>query len=226
MIKAIAIDDEPLALRVITGFCEKTANIELERSFTSQADALKYIRKYPVDIIFLDIQMPKKNGIAFYKDIGRDIPVIFTTAFHEYAIEGFNLNAVDYLLKPFTFERFDEAVKKAIFRLQLLVNSPNQEHLLIRCNYKLNKVLWEDIVYIQALNNYNIIFLKDGKRLTAQMSMKELYSKLCQSRFIRIHRSYIINANYIELFDQKNVVVNGMELPIGESFRDNLQKLI
>lgn len=226
MLKAIAIDDEPLALKIISNFCEQTEGICLEKTFTSQVDALKYIRKYPVDLLFLDIQMPKKNGISFYKNIDHTVPVIFTTAFQEYAVEGFNLNAIDYLIKPFTFERFEEAVKKALFRRKLEIHSSQQDFIMIRSNYKLNKINLCDIVYIQALDNYVIITLNSGQKITAQITMKEILEKLSAQQFIRIHRSYILNLDYIETANQKSIRINGLDIPVGEKYKNELDRFL
>ncbi len=125
MIRAIAIDDEPLALTVIESFCQQTDKIQLVKTFLKPNDAQKYIENFPVDLIFLDIQMPSVSGIDFFKNLNRDVMVIFTTAYSEYAIEGFNLNAIDYLLKPFTLDRFQQAVHKAVEYFNFATNSGN-----------------------------------------------------------------------------------------------------
>lgn len=225
MLRAIALDDEPLALKIIESFCDQIPDIHLEKSFTSHTDALKHIRKYPVELLFLDIQMPKISGITFYKGLEQNIAVIFTTAFHDYAVEGFNLDATDYLVKPFSFERFQEAIKKAIFRQTVLTNSNALEFISVRSNYRLHRVFLNDIMFIQALDNYIIISLMSGQKLTAQIPMKEILTKLPTSLFIRIHRSYIISLNHIETTNQKTVQINGVDLPIGEKYRDELYKL-
>ena len=156
MIKAIAIDDEPPALKVIESFCSQAENIELEKTFTSPNEALKYLRKFPVDLIFLDINMPSITGIDFYKSLERETMVIFTTAYSEYAVEGFNLNAVDYLLKPFTQERFQQAIKKAndFYSYSRQVPGTINQSLYIRADYSLIKINYEDIVLIESLDDY------------------------------------------------------------------------
>ncbi len=226
MLKAIAIDDEPLALKVITRFCAQMEGIQLEKTFTSQVDALKHIRKYPVDLLFLDIQMPGKSGIDFYKKIENSVPVIFTTAYNEYAVEGFNVNAVDYLVKPFSQERFREAVHKAIQRQQYMVHTTSHKYLLIRADYKLHKIAFEDILFIQALDNYVSIYLNTAQKITTQISMKEILEKLPQQDFVRIHRSYIVSVKHITIIHHKAVHIAGMELPVGERFKSNLQQLL
>ena len=144
MIKAIALDDEPLALKIIETFCADIDFMELEKTFSKPNEALKHINKFPVDLIFLDIQMPSINGIDFYKSLDKNVMVIFTTAFPEYAVDGFELNAVDYLMKPFSFERFTQSVNKAKEYFNFLNSSSAgtaQNHFFIRADYKLIKVI-------------------------------------------------------------------------------------
>src|SRR6478609_1501250 len=151
MIRSIAIDDEPLALGIISHFCESIDFLSLEKTFTKQSDALKHLKKFPVDLIFLDIQMPTKNGLEFYKLLENNPMVIFTTAYSEYAVEGFNVNANDYLLKTFSFERFNQAVQKANNEFQFRNNSAQQTHLMIRADYKLYRIEFDDIQLIEGL---------------------------------------------------------------------------
>lgn len=182
MIKAIAIDDEPPALKVIESFCSHAENIDLEKTFTSPNEALKYLRKFPVDLIFLDINMPSVTGIDFYKSLERETMVIFTTAYSEYAVEGFNLNAVDYLLKPFTQERFQQAIKKANDYYAYTRQSPGtiNQSLYIRADYSLIKINYEDIVLIESLDDYLKIFLSNEKIIVARMTMKSMVEKFPQ----------------------------------------------
>ncbi len=226
MLKAIAIDDEPLALTIISNFSERTEGLKLEKTFSSQRHALKYIRQYPVDLLFLDIHMPKKNGIAFYRNIDRNLPVIFTTAFSEYAVEGFNLNAVDYLIKPFSLDRFQESIKKALQRTEYITKSNEQRHILVRSNYKLQRISLDDIMFIQAMDNYVIIFLVLGTKVATQLPMKEILSKLPSNEFIRIHRSYIISIPQITSIGNKSVLISNFELPVGDKFRRDLENLL
>src|ERR1700712_4475311 len=176
MIKAIAIDDEPPALKVIENFCGRIEALQLEKTFTMPAEALKHLRKFPVDLIFLDIQMPSINGIDFYKAVRQDTMVIFTTAFSEYAVEGFNLSAVDYLLKPFTFSRFQQAVEKATEYYQFKKQTANDtpKYLFIRADYSLLKIALTDIVYIEGLDDYLKIHLVNASPVVARMTMKNM----------------------------------------------------
>lgn len=225
MIHAIAIDDEPLALQVINHFCEKIDFIKLEKTFTKQNEAQKYINNYPFDLIFLDIQMPNKNGIDFYKLLEKDIMVIFTTAFSEYAVEGFNLNATDYLLKPFSFERFETAVQKARNEYQFRHMTNAQTHLMIRADYKLYRIEFEEIKYIEGLDDYIQIHLENKSKIVARFSMKNIISKLPENLFIRVHRSFIVPIKKIKTIQNKSILIDEISIPIGDTFREEVQNL-
>jgi DNA-binding LytR/AlgR family response regulator len=227
MIKAIAIDDEPPALKLIENFAGKTEFIKLEKTFTSPAEAMKYVRKFPVDLLFLDIQMPSLSGIDFYKEVNQDLMVIFTTAHSSYAVEGFNLSAVDYLLKPFTFERYMQAVNKAqeyyLFTHQ--TDKTEQKYLFIRADYKLIKIPVADILFIEGLDDYLKIFLPNDKTIVTRMTMKAMMEKLPSKEFIRVHRSFIIPFSRIENVRNKIITVAGEEVPIGSSYEEAFFKM-
>jgi len=154
MIKPLAIDDEPLALSVIETFCSQLDYIDLQKTFTKPNEALKYLEKYPVDLLFLDIHMPSLTGIDFCKHIEQNTLVIFCTAHGQYAVEGFNLNALDYLLKPFTFDRFKKATEKAKDYFSQLSNQKTIEHIFVRADYSLQKITLEEILLFEALYDY------------------------------------------------------------------------
>ncbi len=226
MIKAIAIDDEPPALAVIENFCGRTADVQLEKTFTMPAEALKYLRKFPADLVFLDIQMPSVNGIDFYKAITQDTMVIFTTAYSEYAVEGFNVSAVDYLLKPFTYKRFEQAVARAAEYHNYRKNGINEtpKYLFIRADYSLLKIALTDIVYIEGLDDYLKIHLAASNPVVARMTMKAMLEKLPASDFVRVHRSYIIPFNRIESYRNKMIAIAGQEIPTGSSYEEHFLK--
>lgn len=223
MIKAIALDDEPPALAVLAGFCTKAEGLELVKTFTRSAEALAYLQKFPVDLLFLDINMPSISGLAFKKLIGPETMVIFTTAYSEFAIEGFNVAAVDYLLKPFTLERFLQAVEKAAAHHRFLYQNPvaRQDHVLIRVDYSLLKIMLADILFIEGLDDYLKIHLKDQKPVVARLTMKSILEKLPQSEFIRVHRSYIVPLGKIEAVRSKIIFIQGEEIPIGTSYTES-----
>lgn len=225
MIRAIAIDDEHLALKIVSHFCEKLDTVVLEKTFTKQSEALQYINNFPVDLIFLDIQMPNKNGMEFYKMLDRDIPVIFTTAYSEYAVEGFNVSATDYLLKPFSFERFEEAVNKVVSELELKNSTGVQNHIMIRADYKLHRVDLNSIVFIEGLDDYIQIHLLDKSKLVTRMSMKSVLKQLPSSLFVRVHRSYIVAINKVISIQNKSIKIDEYVLPIGDTYKKTVSEV-
>lgn len=226
MIQAIAIDDEPLALKLLENFCSEVDFIKLEKSFLKPNEALKYLKQYPIDLLFLDIEMPSLNGIEFYREMKQSTAVIFTTAHMEYAVEGFNLNALDYLLKPYSFERFLQAVHKAkdYFDLQRQSTAPAQDHFYIRADYSLIKIDFADIVLIESLRDYMKISLVNGKHILARMTMKSLIEKLPAKDFVRVHRSFIVPLSKVRSVRNKVIYINNTEIPIGSSYEDEFFK--
>lgn len=217
--EAIAIDDEIPALKTIERFCAKVDFISLQKTFNQPNEALKYLRKFPVDLLFLDINMPSLSGIDFYKAIEQETMVIFTTAYSEYAVEGFNLNAVDYLLKPYSYERFLQAVNKANDYFLYQRQSDNSQYLFIRADYSLIKIDIADILFIEGLDDYLKIHLAGQKPLVARMTMKTMQEKLPAKDFIRVHRSYIIAINRIINVRNKTIALeNDINIPIGSSY--------
>lgn len=222
MIRAIAIDDEPLALQVTSHFCLQAEGIELLKTFTKTSDAATYLKKHPVDLLFLDVQMPGKNGLEFYKSIGSEIPVIFTTAYSQYAVEGFNVNAIDYLLKPFSEERFMQALDKA--KKQLLQNTTEQAHLIIKANYKLQRVELENIVLIEGLDDYIKIHLQDKTTFVTRIPMKGIAEKLPAADFVRVHRSYIVPVKKVQSIFNNTIKMDDYVIPIGNTYKKEVDK--
>ena len=228
MIKAIAIDDELPALKIIENFCERTGLIELQKTFSKPTEALKHLRKFPTDLLFLDINMPSVSGIELYKSIEQNTMVIFTTAYSEFAVEGFNLNAVDYLLKPYTYERFLSAVNKANdFYNSFLPSEKNQEqYLFVRADYSLIKIAIADIIFIEGLDDYLKIHLQNNiKPIVTRMTMKGIAEKLSSKEFIRVHRSFIVPFNKIETVRKKIISIGSKEIPIGSSYEEEFFSL-
>ena len=225
MIKAIAIDDEPLPLEILEEYCSQTNFLQLEKTFTQTTEAKKYLQSYPVDLLFLDIHMPSISGIDFYKGLEQNAMVIFTTAHSQYAIDGFNLNAVDYLLKPYSFERFMAAANKAhdFFKFLHSTSTPKSSHIFIRAEYSLMKILIDDILYVEGLADYLKIHLSEGKYIIARMTMKSILEKL-PSGFLRVHRSFIIPMSRIEGVRNKTISLSGIQIPIGSSYLEDFEK--
>ena len=226
MIKAIAVDDEPLALMVIENYCARNEHVELVKTFSNVKDAQKYLNQFPVDLLFLDIQIARTNGMDFYRSMEKKIPAIFTTAFAEYALEGFNVAALDYLLKPIEYERFEEAINKAVLVIVDKKLAEDKEYLSIRADYKLNKIAYDDILYLEGLDDYVKIHLTSGKKITARTSMKSILEKLPQNIFVRIHRSFIVNTKHISAVQNKFVQIGEHQLAIGETYKNVMQDLI
>ncbi len=226
MITAIALDDETPALKVIESFCSKVDFINLQKTFTSTLEAKHYLDQYPADLIFLDINMPAASGIDFYKAIRQDTMVIFTTAYSEYAVEGFNLKAVDYLLKPFKFDRFLQAVEKARDFYALTKSKTASPYLFIRADYSLIKVDFDNILFVEAMEDYLRIRLKQQRPVVARMTMKHMEEKLPPNRFVRVHRSYIVSISKIDNVRSRTVVVEGTEIPVSKGYMDHLRQAI
>jgi DNA-binding LytR/AlgR family response regulator len=220
MITAIALDDEPPALKIVETFCNKVDFVNLVKTFTNTNETLKYLEKFPVDLLFLDIRMPSVTGIQFAKQIPKDLMVIFTTAYSEYAVEGFNLNALDYLLKPFTFDRFMQAINKAndFYKFFHRNESAIQQYFFVRADYSLVKIMLDDILYIEGLDDYLKIFVTGRKPVIARMTMKGIIEKLPENKFIRVHRSFIVPLSKIDKVRNKMIHIGEKTIPIGSSY--------
>ena len=225
MINCVAIDDEPLALEILQEFCSKVPFLQLQKTFTDTSEAARYLKSFPADLLFLDMQMPDISGIDFYKLHGENRMTIFTTAFSEYAVEGFNLNAIDYLLKPFAFDRFLQAANKAREYHHYLHSTENSEaqHLLVRSEYSLIKIPFSQILYIETLDDYIKIHLEDKKPVITKMNLKSVSEKLSKN-FLRVHRSFIIPLNRIQSVRGKTIHLEGIEIPIGATYEEEFFK--
>ncbi len=217
----LAIDDEPLALNVIKDFCSKLEFLNLVDTTTNPIDALQILESHQIDLIFLDIQMPNINGLEFTKTMTNPPMIIFTTAFSEHALEAYELNAIDYLVKPIPFDRFLKAANKAqsLHKLQHTHQTPIQEFMMVKADYATLKVSFRDILYVEGLKDYVKIIMKDQMILT-KSTMKHIESKLPQQNFIRMHKSYIANLSKIEKIESNHIVYETEKLPIGNSYRN------
>jgi DNA-binding LytR/AlgR family response regulator len=222
MISCIVVDDEPLALEVVKKYIAKIYFLDLKGSFSDAIEAKKMIESSPVDLIFLDIQMPDLNGIEFSKMISsKNTAVIFTTAFSEYAVEGFNVDAVDYLLKPIEYDRFLKAVYKAKEYIDYLNNQEVQDgYIFVKSDYQMVKINLKDIQFIEGLDDYIKIYLPQRSVLTL-MTLKTITQKLPPKEFLRVHRSYIVPASKIEIVSKSKIRVADKEIPIGVSYSDS-----
>jgi len=218
--KAVAIDDDPFSLKVIENFCRDVGFVKLEKTFEDPKAGLKYMNKFPVDLLFLDIDMPNLNGIDLYKKLKQSTLVIFTTARKDCAVEGFNLMAVDYLVKPFSFERFQQAARRAseFFNMHMQSGAEGGKYLFVRVDFSLMKIEISKIIYIEALDDYLKIHIEDHKTLVVRMTMKAMLEKLPANQFVRTHRSFIVPANRIQELRAKSVLIDKIDVPVSNNF--------
>ncbi|MXV15313.1 LytR/AlgR family response regulator transcription factor [Hufsiella ginkgonis] len=219
---AIALDDEPFALEVIRSHASKVSFIELKAVFTDAFKAMEYMRREQVDLLFLDIKMPDISGIEFLHSLNKKPLVVFTTAYSEHAVTSFELDAVDYLLKPFSLPRFVKACNK----VQELYDARNKNnsvsYVFLKTGYEQVKVNFDDIYYLEAAGNYVNFVMKD-RSLLSRMTFGELESLLPEAKFIRIHRSYVAAIDHIDRIERHQVHINGKTIPVGESYMDRLK---
>jgi len=232
MIQTIAIDDEPLALQLINGYIQKTPFLELAASFDNPMDAMEYLDKQSVDLIFLDIHMPDLTGIEFTRILEERPKIIFTTAYEKYALEGFKLEAVDYLLKPFGYEEFLKAARKAekLIGLEKTANdevSANNEFLFLKSEYKIRRINFNDIKYIEGLKDYVKVYLQhEDKPILSLNSLKSLEAKLPESKFMRVHRSFIVNLEKIDTIERSRIVFGKVYIPVSEQYKNKFQEFL
>lgn len=227
MITAIALDDEPLALKIIANFCDKLPNIHLINTFTKPSEAIDYLKLNRVDVIFLDIQMPNISGLEFSHKVMGKSKIIFTTAFPNYALNAFDLHAVDYLLKPYSFERFAQSIQK----LENFLSSekPEKEQkerfILVKSDYQTVKVVLKEIIYIESLDDYISIHLENKKQLISRMTLKSICNQLPSIEFVRIHRSFVIPLRKVTAIRNKTVFIGDVKLAIGGSYENIFMEL-
>lgn len=222
----VALDDEPLALQLIKGYAAETGLLQPVHTFTDAVKAKNFIEENEVDLLFLDIQMPDISGIQFFNNLDYKPPVIFTTAFSHYAVEGFNLDAVDYLVKPFDYERFLKAVTKAkeliAYRQQKEIN---EGYLFVKYNYQWNKIFLKDIDFIEALDDYIKIYTQ-SKPYLIHMSMKTVSEKLPSQKFVRVHRSYIVPVEKINSWNKNSLKLGDKVIPVSYTYQKQVQELL
>ena len=228
MITCVIIDDEPLAVELLQSYVDREPLLKLLATFNDALSAAEYIKANKVDLIFLDIQMPHMNGIQLLKSLESPPIVIFTTAYSEYAAEGFELDAIDYLLKPFDMKRFQRAVTKAVEYRKSLLKSDSDVNpfIFIKSEYQVIKINYEDIRYIEALDDYIKIYTTNTRPVLTLMTLKNITEKLPENLFARVHRSFIISLNKIESVRNKRIKIGETEIPIGSSYADNINKVL
>lgn len=238
ILRCALVDDEPLALSLLESYVRKTDSLELCGSYSSAIQAMKSLPEHPVDLLFLDIQMPELNGLEFSRMVSDNTRIIFTTAFEQYAIDGYRVNALDYLLKPINYNDFIEAVNKALqwFELRKKAETPDSvqtslptdsNHIYVKSDYKIVQIELDKILYIEGLKDYIKIYTEDNPRpILSLTSMKTMEEKLPSNRFIRVHRSYIVQKQKIKIIDKGRIVFGKEYIPVSDSYKQELQNYV
>lgn len=226
-LNCIIIDDEPLAADLLASYAKKTLFLNLIGVFNSAVEGIKVIRENRVDLIFLDIQMPELSGLEFARILPKETKIIFTTAFSQYAVDGYKANAIDYLMKPVSYDDFLAGANRALewFRsIRQSENASDDRFIFVKSEYKLVKIMFDDILYIEGLKDYVRIYLTDGREpVMSLMNMKKIEESLPRPEFMRIHRSYIVHMKKIEGIDRFRVVIGDAVLPISDSYKTTIQ---
>jgi two-component system LytT family response regulator len=230
VINCLIIDDEPLALDLMEDYLNKIPFIRLIAKCNEPLLALPYFNNADVDLLFLDIKMPDISGIEFFKTLSKKPEVIFTTAYSEYALAGFELNAIDYLLKPVSFERFITAVNRAKdyidYKNNKLVNA-GKDYFFINVSHKIHKIFYSDILYMEGLKDYTKIYLVNQQHpLLVLQNLKHFEDSLPNNEFVRIHRSYIIAMSKLSTITRKSITIGDIAMPVSDNYRDRLFSLI
>ncbi len=231
-LKCAIVDDEPLALNLMESYVKKTPFLELCGNYNSAITALNDIRNKEIDLLFLDIQMPDLNGLEFAKMLPKNIRVIFTTAFNQYAIEGFKANAIDYLLKPVSYNEFLAAANKAVewfnmARQNTNIETPESDFIYVKSDYKLRQIRLDDIIYIEGLKDYLKIYIEsDSKPILSLISMKSMEERLPSPRFMRVHRSFIVQVNKVQVIDKGQIIFGKNRIPISDSYKNDFYEYL
>lgn len=223
-IKCYVIDDEPLAVKLLEGYVEKTPFLQLEGSSISALQALEEITSKEIDILFLDIEMPEINGIEFCKMLPKEVKVIFTTAYTQFAVESYRVNALDYLLKPVSYQLFLSAVNKYVAGMtdhEKQVEESPMTSIFVKSASKLQRIKIDDILYIEGLKDYVKIHIADNQpSVVSLMSMKSINEMLSKNNFMRVHRSYIVNLNNVTLLERNRIVFGKERIPVSDMYRE------
>lgn len=232
-IKCLIADDEPLAIALLQNHISQLSALEVVGTCSNALQAAQELRNKPVDLLFLDIKMPQITGIEFLKSLRQPPAVIFTTAYREYALEGYELDIVDYLLKPVTFERFFKAVERYYqyfspkeMPLVTTPNAPLQEFIFIKTGNKYNKIPASDILYIESVKDYVVLHRADSTTFMAKYKIGDMETEVKDKRFLRIHRSFIVNLSKVTAFTLQDVQIGKLELPVGNSYRETVFKVL
>lgn len=222
-LNCLVIDDEPIAREGIEGFIEKLDFLQLVGSLSHALKASQFLREHPIDLLYLDIQMPDLSGLEFLRSLPHPPMVIFTTAHRKYAVDGFELDAVDYLMKPISFERFLKASNKALETFQKTAPTQSEDFFFIKSDKQYIKIAIEDIYYVESAKDYVFIHTQEAKHL-ALLSLKQLEERLPGHQFIRVHRSYLVGIAHIDVLQGNRLFIQGQEIPISRTLQDEVFK--
>jgi len=231
-IKCIIVDDEPLAIEIVESYVNRIDQLQLQGSFRNAVQAFAYLQQHTVDLIFLDIQMPKLSGIDFLKTLKNPPKVIFTTAYRDYAIDGFDLEVIDYLLKPIPFERFLKAVAKVMHQQSATVpatpakkTEPSEDYVYFKVDKKMIKTKMAAVLYIESIKDY-VKVRTDEKEIITQQKISYLEESLPSQQFLRIHRSFIVNIDKIDAYSATDVEIGKHSIPIGRNYKNDVMKVL
>jgi len=222
--RAIAIDDEQIALEVVKAHASRVPFLDLAATFTDAFKALEYLQREQVDLIFLDIKMPDISGIEFFNSLNKKPLLIFTTAYSEHAVTSFEMDAVDYLLKPFSLARFLKGCNKAFELYNFRNSAETSDHLFIKTGYEQVKVMYDEILYLEASGNYVTFVLRD-KSLLSRSTFLEAINLLPSAKFVRVHRSFVVAVNKIDKIERHQLTVGDTKIPLSEAFGQNLDMI-
>ncbi len=232
-ISCIIVDDEPMALNLVESYVAKTPFLDLKKKCSSAMEALEFIKNEAVDLLFLDIQMPDLTGLEFSKMLPKETRVIFTTAFDQYALEGFKVEALDYLLKPFDYAEFLAAANKAQTWFELIKGNNKQEiseekeFLFVKSEYKQLRIKFADVLYFEGLKDYIKIWLKNNpKPILTLMSLKSLEEELPETHFMRVHRSFIVSLKNVEVVERSQIIINEQRITVSEQYKPKFLEYI
>lgn len=232
-ITCVIVDDEPMALNLVESYVDKTPFLELKKKCSSAIDAMEFIKAEPVDLLFLDIQMPDLTGLEFSKMLPKETRVIFTTAFDQYALEGFKVEALDYLLKPFDYAEFLAAANKAntwfslVKGTQHTIISEEKKFLFVKSGYKQLRIKLTDVLYFEGLKDYIKIWLKDNpKPILTLMSLKSLEEELSDTQFMRVHRSFIVSLKNIDVIERSQIIINNQRITVSEQYKPTFLEFV
>lgn len=231
-INCVIIDDEPLAAELLLSYAKRISYLNVKGTFNSAIAAMRELREHPVDLIFLDIQMPELSGLEFARILPPQTRIIFTTAFNQYAIDGYKVNAMDYLLKPISYDDFLQACNKALeYITSQQIHTTNKEKadrfIFVKSEYKLVRINLDDVLYIEGVKDYVKIYFANGdKPVMSLMNMKRIEESLPSPEFMRTHRSYIVNMMKVKVIDRLRIVFDKVYIPISDSYKDEVMSFL